>query len=276
MYRRDHFNEALVVERCAELVAIEARVSEIDAARQGRGPPAAAAGDLHLRCAAPYRGALLPSCGRPSAFEDDTTGKTPRRERRAVDLSPVPRVGRCRTEVLPRVRSSAPRQGPPRARCRPRREHSGSGSERSPPSPARYGDRGRVAADETGADSILTATGEQRHAADPGGRATEQARRLAAEPGRLDDRARLDPQGRKDATGPSPGRPACPYTRACARRRFDSSRFASLRPLLDDVRRPLPERGRRDGVAPRTHGDQGRPRPTARALIVFQIDNDRD
>ena len=31
MYRRDQFNEALVVERCAELVAIEARVSEIDA-----------------------------------------------------------------------------------------------------------------------------------------------------------------------------------------------------------------------------------------------------
>ncbi|MFN8223955.1 MAG: zinc ribbon domain-containing protein [Gaiellales bacterium] len=31
MYRRDHFNEALVTERCAELVAIEARISEIDA-----------------------------------------------------------------------------------------------------------------------------------------------------------------------------------------------------------------------------------------------------
>ncbi len=31
MYRRDHFNEALLTERCAELVAIEARVSEIDA-----------------------------------------------------------------------------------------------------------------------------------------------------------------------------------------------------------------------------------------------------
>ena len=31
MYRRDQFNEALVVERCAELVAIEARVREIDA-----------------------------------------------------------------------------------------------------------------------------------------------------------------------------------------------------------------------------------------------------
>src|SRR5574338_145567 len=37
MYRRDHFNEALVVERCAELVAIEARVSEIDATLKGAG-----------------------------------------------------------------------------------------------------------------------------------------------------------------------------------------------------------------------------------------------
>ena len=37
MYRRDQFNEALVVERCAELVAIEARVSEIDALVKGAG-----------------------------------------------------------------------------------------------------------------------------------------------------------------------------------------------------------------------------------------------
>jgi hypothetical protein len=35
MYRRDQFNEALVVERCAELVSVEARVSEIDALLQG-------------------------------------------------------------------------------------------------------------------------------------------------------------------------------------------------------------------------------------------------
>ena len=37
MYRRDQFNEVLVVERCAELVAIEARVSEIDAIVSGAG-----------------------------------------------------------------------------------------------------------------------------------------------------------------------------------------------------------------------------------------------
>ncbi|HET7515219.1 MAG TPA: zinc ribbon domain-containing protein [Gaiella sp.] len=64
MYRRDHFNEALVVERCAELVAIEARVSEIDAHLRGAG--------LRRRqraiceCGAPLLiGArFCPSCGR--------------------------------------------------------------------------------------------------------------------------------------------------------------------------------------------------------------------
>jgi hypothetical protein len=52
MYRRDQFNEGLVVERCAELVAIEARVSEIDAMLAGaRG----------LR----RRGAAICTCGAP-------------------------------------------------------------------------------------------------------------------------------------------------------------------------------------------------------------------
>ena len=41
MYKRDRFNAGLVVERCAELVAIEARVQEIDALLDGtRAPPA--------------------------------------------------------------------------------------------------------------------------------------------------------------------------------------------------------------------------------------------
>ena len=35
MYKRDRFNAALFVERCAELVAIEARVQEIDALLDG-------------------------------------------------------------------------------------------------------------------------------------------------------------------------------------------------------------------------------------------------
>jgi len=69
MYRRDHFNETLVVERCAELVAIETRISEIDALVSGLG--------LRRRqqaictCGAPLLvGArYCPSCGR--ALDDD-------------------------------------------------------------------------------------------------------------------------------------------------------------------------------------------------------------
>jgi len=66
MYKRDRFNAGLVVERCAELVAIEARVQEIDAlldgtvsVRKGRGPVCA--------CGAPYLlGArYCATCGRP-------------------------------------------------------------------------------------------------------------------------------------------------------------------------------------------------------------------
>ena len=65
MYRRDQFNEVLVVERCAELVAIEARISEIDAMVSGAG--------LRRRqravcvCGAPLLSGAryCPSCGRP-------------------------------------------------------------------------------------------------------------------------------------------------------------------------------------------------------------------
>ena len=75
MYRRDQFNEALVVERCAELVAIETRVSEIDAIVSGLG--------LRRRqqaicsCGAPLLvGArFCPSCGR--ALDDDEDERTP-------------------------------------------------------------------------------------------------------------------------------------------------------------------------------------------------------
>lgn len=66
MYRRDHFNETLVVERCAELVAIEARASEIDALLQGaRG--LRRRGAAVCACGAPVLiGAkFCPSCGRP-------------------------------------------------------------------------------------------------------------------------------------------------------------------------------------------------------------------
>jgi len=63
MYRHDQFNEALVVERCAELVAIETRVSEIDALVKGAGLRRK---QMLCTCGAPILiGArFCPSCGR--------------------------------------------------------------------------------------------------------------------------------------------------------------------------------------------------------------------
>jgi hypothetical protein len=65
MYRRDHFNEELVLERCAELVAIEARASEIDAMLAGARGLRRRSGTI-CACGAPILiGArYCPSCGR--------------------------------------------------------------------------------------------------------------------------------------------------------------------------------------------------------------------
>ena len=52
MYKRDRFNAGLFVERCAELVAIEARVQEIDALLEGT---------VHLR----REGGTVCECGAP-------------------------------------------------------------------------------------------------------------------------------------------------------------------------------------------------------------------
>ncbi len=64
MYRRDLFNEALVLERCAEVVAIEARVSEIDALVAGARGLRRRQGAI-CSCGAPVLiGArFCPSCG---------------------------------------------------------------------------------------------------------------------------------------------------------------------------------------------------------------------
>jgi hypothetical protein len=74
MYRRDHFNEELVVERCAELVAIEARASEIDALLAGARGLRRRAGAI-CACGAPMLiGArFCPSCGRSLIDEHEPT-----------------------------------------------------------------------------------------------------------------------------------------------------------------------------------------------------------
>jgi hypothetical protein len=70
MYRRDDFNDVLIVERCAELVAIEARVSEIDAIIAGARGLRSQAGAV-CACGAPalIGARFCPSCGRPVGDE---------------------------------------------------------------------------------------------------------------------------------------------------------------------------------------------------------------
>jgi transposase len=78
MYKRDRFNAGLVVERCAELVAIEARVQEIDALLDGTVSLHAGGGAV-CACGAPLLlGArFCATCGRPVGVarpvEDDET-----------------------------------------------------------------------------------------------------------------------------------------------------------------------------------------------------------
>jgi hypothetical protein len=67
MYKRDRFSASLVVERCAELVAIEARIHEIDALLDGTGR-VRREGGVTCVCGAPLLlGArFCATCGRPA------------------------------------------------------------------------------------------------------------------------------------------------------------------------------------------------------------------
>ncbi len=78
MYKRDRFNAGLVVERCAELVAIEARVQEIDALLDGSALVRRGGGGAVCICGAPILlGArFCATCGRAfgSKAESDSPG----------------------------------------------------------------------------------------------------------------------------------------------------------------------------------------------------------
>ena len=108
MYKRDRFNAGLVVERCAELVAIEARVQEIDSLLDGTVASVRWGRGLPVRRPPAPRCALLrylrPSGGRRGARARRTTRRT-------------------RNERLPAVREA-------------------SGSDRSTASSAAHGSRG--------------------------------------------------------------------------------------------------------------------------------------
>ena len=66
MYKRDRFSAGLVVERCAELVAIEARIQEIDAFLDGSAR-LRRSGSATCVCGAPLLlgASFCASCGRP-------------------------------------------------------------------------------------------------------------------------------------------------------------------------------------------------------------------
>jgi hypothetical protein len=66
MYKRDRFNAGLIVERCAELIALEARVQEIDALLDGTALVRRGGGGAVCICGAPILlGArFCASCGR--------------------------------------------------------------------------------------------------------------------------------------------------------------------------------------------------------------------
>lgn len=67
MYKRDRFNAELVVERCAELVAVEVRLQEIDALLDGTARLKRGGGGAVCICGAPLLlGAhFCATCGRP-------------------------------------------------------------------------------------------------------------------------------------------------------------------------------------------------------------------
>ena len=67
MYKRDRFSAGLIVERCAELVAIEVRVQEIDALLDGTARLRRGGGGTVCICGAPLLlGAqFCATCGRP-------------------------------------------------------------------------------------------------------------------------------------------------------------------------------------------------------------------
>jgi hypothetical protein len=67
MYKRDRFSASLIVERCAELVAIEARIHEIDALLDGSARLRREGGAL-CACGAPLLldARFCATCGRPA------------------------------------------------------------------------------------------------------------------------------------------------------------------------------------------------------------------
>ena len=69
MYRRDRFREDLLLERCAELIGLEARMHELDVLLGAVRPSPAAPRTARCDCGAPllWGSRFCASCGRPVA-----------------------------------------------------------------------------------------------------------------------------------------------------------------------------------------------------------------
>ena len=72
MYRRDRFREDLLVERCTDLIALEARIHELDALLAISSPLRRATPVARCECGAPLLAAMnfCATCGRAARPED--------------------------------------------------------------------------------------------------------------------------------------------------------------------------------------------------------------
>ena len=69
MYRRDQFRADLLLERCAELIGLEARINELDTLLGSARPTSG--GSARCDCGAPllWGSRFCASCGRPVAAQ---------------------------------------------------------------------------------------------------------------------------------------------------------------------------------------------------------------
>ena len=68
MYRRDRFREDLLLERCADLIGLEARIHELDVLLGVVRPSPGAPRTARCECGAPllWGSRFCASCGRPA------------------------------------------------------------------------------------------------------------------------------------------------------------------------------------------------------------------
>ncbi len=69
MYRRDRFREDLLLERCAELIGLEARIHELDVLLGTVRPAPGGPRTARCQCGAPllWGSRFCANCGRPAA-----------------------------------------------------------------------------------------------------------------------------------------------------------------------------------------------------------------